>query len=65
MVHGEEENSLIDTFKEVQGPQRAVEPVMMMMIMDTKYKKTENMKLNDERLQDVQSFPEEILSILR
>ena len=65
MIHGEEENSLIDTFKEVQRPQRAVEPVMMMMIVDTKYKKNEKMKLNDERLQDVQSFSEEILSILR
>ena len=62
-VHGHEENNLIDTFKEGQGQQPEVEPFMMMM-MNTKYQKTGKMKLNDKQFQDVQSFPEEMISIL-
>ena len=64
-VHGQEENSTIDTFKEIQFPQPAVEPVMMMMMMmSTKYQKSEKMKLNDKRFHYVLSFPEEIISVL-
>ena len=62
MVHGEKENSLIDTFKEILGPQPAVNSVMMMM--STKYQKSEKMKLNDKRFHYVLSFPEEIISVL-
>ena len=30
-AYGQEENSLVESFKTGQGPQRAVEPVMMMI----------------------------------
>ena len=36
-IYGQKENSLVGSFKEGQGPQRAVEPVMMMMIDIHKY----------------------------
>ena len=63
-VHSQEENSLVESFKETRSPQPALEPVMM-MIMNIKYQKPEvNEKLNDKRFEDVQSFLEEILSIL-